>query len=166
MCGATIWLPSHHPGGCCTLVVVEEIPPSMKSALSTLKKHYVNVINYYYTIPGLVGQLDKGSKLERRRNAEKKNASHWLIIFSPFLRMLPRISNFGILTQPPQCVCLPVSEFCLSCGKMRVATFHPLFEGGLCLTCKVRVDLVLHILKTEHSTTRESGNMVLQHVLT
>jgi len=26
--GAT-WLPSHHPGGCCTLVVVEEIPPSM-----------------------------------------------------------------------------------------------------------------------------------------
>uniref|UniRef100_A0A8C2HEG4 DNA (cytosine-5-)-methyltransferase n=1 Tax=Cyprinus carpio TaxID=7962 RepID=A0A8C2HEG4_CYPCA len=30
----------------------------------------------------------------------------------------------------------PVSEFCLSCGKTRVATFHPLFEGGLCLTCK------------------------------
>uniref|UniRef100_A0A8C1KDB4 DNA (cytosine-5-)-methyltransferase n=1 Tax=Cyprinus carpio TaxID=7962 RepID=A0A8C1KDB4_CYPCA len=29
-----------------------------------------------------------------------------------------------------------VSEFCLSCGKTRVATFHPLFEGGLCLTCK------------------------------
>uniref|UniRef100_A0A3B3RLN8 DNA (cytosine-5-)-methyltransferase n=1 Tax=Paramormyrops kingsleyae TaxID=1676925 RepID=A0A3B3RLN8_9TELE len=27
-------------------------------------------------------------------------------------------------------------EFCLSCGKTRVATFHPLFEGGLCQTCK------------------------------
>ncbi|PWA29439.1 hypothetical protein CCH79_00017089 [Gambusia affinis] len=27
-------------------------------------------------------------------------------------------------------------EFCLSCGKMRAATFHPLFEGGLCQTCK------------------------------
>uniref|UniRef100_A0AAQ4QBI5 DNA (cytosine-5-)-methyltransferase n=1 Tax=Gasterosteus aculeatus aculeatus TaxID=481459 RepID=A0AAQ4QBI5_GASAC len=26
--------------------------------------------------------------------------------------------------------------FCLSCGKMRAATFHPLFEGGLCQTCK------------------------------
>lgn len=59
-----------------------------------------------------------------------------------------------------------VPEFCLSCGKTRVATFHPLFEGGLCQTCKVRVDLVLHILKTQHNTTRESGNVVLQHVLT
>ncbi|XP_024126313.2 DNA (cytosine-5)-methyltransferase 3B isoform X1 [Oryzias melastigma] len=29
-----------------------------------------------------------------------------------------------------------VEEFCLSCGKMRVVTFHPLFEGGLCQTCK------------------------------
>uniref|UniRef100_A0A6Q2YZ41 DNA (cytosine-5-)-methyltransferase n=1 Tax=Esox lucius TaxID=8010 RepID=A0A6Q2YZ41_ESOLU len=28
------------------------------------------------------------------------------------------------------------SEFCLSCGKTRVATFHPLFEGGLCQACK------------------------------
>ncbi|MEQ2199891.1 hypothetical protein XENOCAPTIV_015932, partial [Xenoophorus captivus] len=30
------------------------------------------------------------------------------------------------------------AKFCLSCGKMRAATFHPLFEGGLCQTCKVR----------------------------
>lgn len=30
-----------------------------------------------------------------------------------------------------------LAEFCLSCGKMRAATFHPLFEGGLCQTCKV-----------------------------
>uniref|UniRef100_A0A7N8XBE4 DNA (cytosine-5-)-methyltransferase 3 beta, duplicate b.1 n=1 Tax=Mastacembelus armatus TaxID=205130 RepID=A0A7N8XBE4_9TELE len=29
-----------------------------------------------------------------------------------------------------------VEEFCLSCGKTRPATFHPLFEGGLCQTCK------------------------------
>uniref|UniRef100_A0A3Q3INJ8 DNA (cytosine-5-)-methyltransferase n=1 Tax=Monopterus albus TaxID=43700 RepID=A0A3Q3INJ8_MONAL len=29
-----------------------------------------------------------------------------------------------------------IEEFCLSCGNMRVATFHPLFEGGLCQTCK------------------------------
>ncbi|KAM6925498.1 DNA (cytosine-5)-methyltransferase 3B-like isoform 2-T2 [Xenentodon cancila] len=29
-----------------------------------------------------------------------------------------------------------IEEFCLSCGTMRVVTFHPLFEGGLCQTCK------------------------------
>ncbi|XP_046895452.1 DNA (cytosine-5)-methyltransferase 3B isoform X1 [Hypomesus transpacificus] len=29
-----------------------------------------------------------------------------------------------------------IEEFCLSCGKTRVATFHPLFEGGLCQACK------------------------------
>uniref|UniRef100_A0A8C2ZP47 DNA (cytosine-5-)-methyltransferase n=1 Tax=Cyclopterus lumpus TaxID=8103 RepID=A0A8C2ZP47_CYCLU len=29
-----------------------------------------------------------------------------------------------------------IEEFCLSCGKMRAVTFHPLFEGGLCQTCK------------------------------
>ncbi|XP_067302635.1 DNA (cytosine-5)-methyltransferase 3B isoform X3 [Pseudorasbora parva] len=29
-----------------------------------------------------------------------------------------------------------IEEFCISCGKTRVTTFHPLFEGGLCLTCK------------------------------
>uniref|UniRef100_A0A674BWX1 DNA (cytosine-5-)-methyltransferase n=1 Tax=Salmo trutta TaxID=8032 RepID=A0A674BWX1_SALTR len=27
-------------------------------------------------------------------------------------------------------------QFCLSCGKTRAATFHPLFEGGLCQACK------------------------------
>lgn len=31
-----------------------------------------------------------------------------------------------------------LAEFCLSCGKMTVVTFHPLFEGGLCQTCKVQ----------------------------
>ncbi|XP_060749819.1 DNA (cytosine-5)-methyltransferase 3B isoform X1 [Tachysurus vachellii] len=29
-----------------------------------------------------------------------------------------------------------IEEFCLSCGKTRAATFHPLFEGGLCQACK------------------------------
>ncbi|XP_062396864.1 DNA (cytosine-5)-methyltransferase 3B isoform X2 [Sardina pilchardus] len=29
-----------------------------------------------------------------------------------------------------------IEDFCLSCGKTRVATFHPLFEGGLCQGCK------------------------------
>ncbi|CAB1336307.1 unnamed protein product, partial [Coregonus sp. 'balchen'] len=28
-----------------------------------------------------------------------------------------------------------IEEFCLSCGKTRAATFHPLFEGGLCQAC-------------------------------
>uniref|UniRef100_A0A8P4KU35 DNA (cytosine-5-)-methyltransferase n=1 Tax=Dicentrarchus labrax TaxID=13489 RepID=A0A8P4KU35_DICLA len=32
--------------------------------------------------------------------------------------------------------CKDSYQFCLSCGKMRAATFHPLFEGGLCQTCK------------------------------
>uniref|UniRef100_A0AAY4DMF6 DNA (cytosine-5-)-methyltransferase n=1 Tax=Denticeps clupeoides TaxID=299321 RepID=A0AAY4DMF6_9TELE len=29
-----------------------------------------------------------------------------------------------------------IEDFCISCGKMRAATFHPLFEGGLCQSCK------------------------------
>ncbi len=41
MCGGssgTLWLLSHHPGGCCTLVVDEETPPSQCSALWVLRK--------------------------------------------------------------------------------------------------------------------------------
>uniref|UniRef100_A0A8C1W2E9 DNA (cytosine-5-)-methyltransferase n=1 Tax=Cyprinus carpio TaxID=7962 RepID=A0A8C1W2E9_CYPCA len=49
----------------------------------------------------------------------------------------PGNSYFRVLTVSTMFACFsPVSEFCLSCGKTRVATFHPLFEGGLCLTCK------------------------------
>ncbi|MBN3291275.1 DNM3B methyltransferase, partial [Polypterus senegalus] len=33
-----------------------------------------------------------------------------------------------------QCICL--QDFCIACGKTKVATFHPLFEGGLCQACK------------------------------
>ncbi|KAJ8360912.1 hypothetical protein SKAU_G00174370 [Synaphobranchus kaupii] len=29
-----------------------------------------------------------------------------------------------------------IEEFCLSCGRAPVETFHPLFEGGLCQACK------------------------------
>ncbi|XP_041060805.1 DNA (cytosine-5)-methyltransferase 3B-like isoform X4 [Carcharodon carcharias] len=29
-----------------------------------------------------------------------------------------------------------IEEFCLACGSIRVSTFHPLFEGGLCPICK------------------------------
>ncbi|XP_072412887.1 DNA (cytosine-5)-methyltransferase 3B isoform X3 [Chiloscyllium punctatum] len=29
-----------------------------------------------------------------------------------------------------------IEEFCLACGSVRVSTFHPLFEGGLCPICK------------------------------
>uniref|UniRef100_A0A8C8J8E3 DNA (cytosine-5-)-methyltransferase n=1 Tax=Oncorhynchus tshawytscha TaxID=74940 RepID=A0A8C8J8E3_ONCTS len=35
-----------------------------------------------------------------------------------------------------KCSYLFRADFCLSCGKTRVATFHPLFEGGLCQACK------------------------------
>ncbi len=51
MCGGhsgTIWLPSYHPGGCCTLVVVEEIPPFHVKGFEYSEKHYINVTNYYY----------------------------------------------------------------------------------------------------------------------
>ncbi|XP_051789259.1 DNA (cytosine-5)-methyltransferase 3B [Erpetoichthys calabaricus] len=29
-----------------------------------------------------------------------------------------------------------IEDFCIACGKTKVATFHPLFEGGLCQACK------------------------------
>ncbi len=47
--GAT-WLPSHHPGGCCTLVVVEGIPPFYVKRFEYPEKRYINVPNYYYWV--------------------------------------------------------------------------------------------------------------------
>ncbi len=50
MCGGrsgVIWLPSHHPGGCCTPVVVEEIPPFYVKLFEYPEKCYINVTNYY-----------------------------------------------------------------------------------------------------------------------
>ncbi len=43
-----IWLPWHPLGGCCTLVVVEEIPPFYVKRLEYPEKRYINVTNYYY----------------------------------------------------------------------------------------------------------------------
>ncbi len=42
------WLPSHHPSGCCTLVVDEEIPPYYVKCFEYPEKRYINVRNYYY----------------------------------------------------------------------------------------------------------------------
>jgi len=63
VCGGrsgTIWLPSHHPGGgCCTLVVFEEIPPlpyvkhfevPEKLSLSLLSCTNLKIFFYYLFI--------------------------------------------------------------------------------------------------------------------
>jgi len=47
VCGGrsgAIWLLAHHPGGCCTLVVDEEIPP-LTMHFESLEKRYINVTN-------------------------------------------------------------------------------------------------------------------------
>ncbi|XP_073775549.1 integrin alpha-9 isoform X3 [Danio rerio] len=41
------WLPSRHPGGCCTLVVDEEIPPHCVKCFECPEKRYINIRNYY-----------------------------------------------------------------------------------------------------------------------
>ncbi len=58
VCGersGALWLPSHHPGGCCTLVVGRgDTPPPLPSQCRALwvlrkaEKRYINVMNYYY----------------------------------------------------------------------------------------------------------------------
>ncbi len=51
VCGGrsgALWLLLHHPGGCCTLVVVEEIPSYNVKWSECLEKRYINVMNYYY----------------------------------------------------------------------------------------------------------------------
>ncbi len=53
MCGGrsgAIWLPSHHPGGCCTLLVDEAIPPFYVKRFEYPEKRYINVKNYYYPL--------------------------------------------------------------------------------------------------------------------
>ncbi len=50
VCGwrsGAIWLPLHHPGGCCTLVVAEEIAPFYVKRFEYPEKRYMNVTNYY-----------------------------------------------------------------------------------------------------------------------
>ncbi len=49
VCGGrsgAIWLLYDHPGGCCILVVDEEIPPDNVECFECLEKQ--NVINFYY----------------------------------------------------------------------------------------------------------------------
>ncbi len=51
MCGGrsgAIWLPSHHPRGCCTLVVVEEISPFYVKCFEYPERRYMNEIIYYH----------------------------------------------------------------------------------------------------------------------
>ncbi len=46
VCGGrsgALWLPSHHPGGCCTLVMDEEISPYYVKPFECLEKRYINV---------------------------------------------------------------------------------------------------------------------------
>ncbi len=47
-CSGAIWLPSHHPGGCCTLVVVEEISPDDVERFEYPEMRYINVKKYCY----------------------------------------------------------------------------------------------------------------------
>uniref|UniRef100_A0A3Q1JW48 DNA (cytosine-5-)-methyltransferase n=1 Tax=Anabas testudineus TaxID=64144 RepID=A0A3Q1JW48_ANATE len=55
----------------------------------------------------------------------------YFMLFNPVLFLLSEQMVNEVLKNKRS-----VEEFCLSCGKMRAATFHPLFEGGLCQTCK------------------------------
>ncbi len=52
-CSGTLWLPSHHSGGCCTLVVVEEIPPFYVKRFKCLEKCYINVTNIFFKLISL-----------------------------------------------------------------------------------------------------------------
>ncbi len=79
MCGertgaVVLWQPSHHPSGCCTLVVVEERPPHMivkRIGCTTIhKKRYINAS---FILPPRPGGL----------------LSHWLLM-DLALHSLPR----------------------------------------------------------------------------
>ncbi len=64
MCGGrsgAIWLPSYYPGGCCTLVVVEEIPPFYVKHFEYSEMRYINVTNDYYV--GMVKSFPSGRNL-------------------------------------------------------------------------------------------------------
>uniref|UniRef100_A0A8B9LYY5 DNA (cytosine-5-)-methyltransferase n=1 Tax=Astyanax mexicanus TaxID=7994 RepID=A0A8B9LYY5_ASTMX len=79
------------------------------------------------------GFQPKGKEgLKPKENSESGTLQAQLLESNP--PELNSLSNFSIT--------LSVSEFCLSCGKTRAATFHPLFEGGLCQACK---DIYLEI---------------------
>ncbi len=51
-CSGALWLPSHHPGGCCSLVVDEEIAPLLCKALWVSRKalYKCNKLYYYWSV--------------------------------------------------------------------------------------------------------------------
>ncbi len=54
VCGGrsgAIWLPSHHPSGCCTPVVDEKTLPLHVKCFECLEKHY---INYYILLQSII----------------------------------------------------------------------------------------------------------------
>uniref|UniRef100_A0AAR2LNI7 DNA (cytosine-5-)-methyltransferase n=1 Tax=Pygocentrus nattereri TaxID=42514 RepID=A0AAR2LNI7_PYGNA len=91
------------------------------------------------------GFLPKGKEgLKPRENSGEyespcQTTSHSQIQLQSFFFYLSDLLTFCLLifSLSPS-----LSEFCLSCGKTRAATFHPLFEGGLCQACK---DIYLEI---------------------
>uniref|UniRef100_A0AAX7VEB6 DNA (cytosine-5-)-methyltransferase n=1 Tax=Astatotilapia calliptera TaxID=8154 RepID=A0AAX7VEB6_ASTCA len=90
------------------------------------------------------GFLPKGEEGLKPTHSASEQGSRATLSFTSYkVRSLCHFSYFYI-----SCAFLPeqmvnevlknkrsIEEFCLSCGKTS-ATFHPLFEGGLCPTCK------------------------------
>ncbi len=62
-----LWLPSHHPGGCCTLVVDEEIPPLKH--FECLETCYINVTNTTLWKPSYIFFQD--SLMKRKINKQQ-----------------------------------------------------------------------------------------------
>uniref|UniRef100_A0A8C1UA15 DNA (cytosine-5-)-methyltransferase n=1 Tax=Cyprinus carpio TaxID=7962 RepID=A0A8C1UA15_CYPCA len=80
------------------------------------------------------GFLPKGQEgLKPRENAE---SSAMLDSSPPEFPPSAKRARLSLCKAKPGTEDVYSREFCLSCGKTRVVTFHPLFEGGLCLTCK------------------------------
>uniref|UniRef100_A0A8C1UAG4 DNA (cytosine-5-)-methyltransferase n=1 Tax=Cyprinus carpio TaxID=7962 RepID=A0A8C1UAG4_CYPCA len=78
------------------------------------------------------GFLPKGQEgLKPRENAGEHSSYDSLLELTP-----DPLARLSLCKAKPGTEDVYSREFCLSCGKTRVVTFHPLFEGGLCLTCK------------------------------
>uniref|UniRef100_A0A8C6SGW3 DNA (cytosine-5-)-methyltransferase n=1 Tax=Neogobius melanostomus TaxID=47308 RepID=A0A8C6SGW3_9GOBI len=86
------------------------------------------------------GFLPKGEEgLKPPHNAENNPLHHHVLDVSlpeyPPSTKRPKVGSCKAKAAPEESYSRG-TPFCLSCGKMRAATFHPLFEGGLCQTCK------------------------------
>uniref|UniRef100_A0A672QVN9 DNA (cytosine-5-)-methyltransferase n=1 Tax=Sinocyclocheilus grahami TaxID=75366 RepID=A0A672QVN9_SINGR len=80
------------------------------------------------------GFLPKGQ--EGLKPSENAESSALLDSSPPEFPLSAKRARLSLCKAKPGTEDVYSREFCLSCGKTRVATFHPLFEGGLCLTCK------------------------------